>query len=95
MLHEAEELLSYNYPIVVIQRVFSRPSVSGDGKYDIVIPAVEVGFRLYDTCMSYCGALKGTLLFNPLVNLTTTYVLLRPFFKGMSGTGEAPMTSHP
>jgi hypothetical protein len=40
-------------------------------------------FRMFQgwLSMSHCGPRKGTLLVNPLLQLSTAYVLLRPFFR--------------
>ena len=43
-------------------------------------------FRMWQgwLSMSHCGPREGTLLVNPLVQLATSYVLLRPFFKPLA-----------
>lgn len=48
-------------------------------------------FRMFQgwLSMSDCGARKGTLLVNPLLQMATAYVLLRPFFRPVKdGKGE-------
>lgn len=47
-------------------------------------------FRMFQgwLSMSHSGALKGTLLVNPLVKLATSYVLLRPFFRPAKEAGS-------
>lgn len=45
-------------------------------------------FRMWQgwLSMSHCGPNQGTLLVNPLMHMSTAYVLLRPFFRHISGS---------
>ena len=47
-------------------------------------------FRMWQgwLSMSRCGPREGTLLVNPLLKLSTTYVMLRPFFRPIRGSSQ-------